>query len=143
MISEGAVIVYCDGAARGNPGPAGAGVVLQSPSGEVLERAGRYLGETTNNVAEYEALILGLERAAERGAREVHVMADSELMVRQLQGRYKVKAPHLKPLYERARALMGRFDRVVVRHVPRARNAAADQMANRAIDERLSPAAGG
>ncbi len=137
MSADEVLLLYCDGAARGNPGPAGAGVVLQRPSGEVVERCGRYLGEATNNVAEYEALLLGLERARARGAREVHVMADSQLMIRQLEGAYKVRAAHLKPRVERARQLISSFERVVLRHVPREENRAADQMANLAIDERL------
>lgn len=129
--------VYSDGAARGNPGPAGAGAVLTDASGRVLERVGRYLGVQTNNYAEYMGLLLGLERAKARGAREVEVFADSELMVRQLEGRYQVKSPTLRPLYEEARALLRTFARVRVAHVPRAQNAAADEMSNRAIDERL------
>ena len=132
-----ALTQHSDGGSRGNPGPAGAGAVIQAPSGEVVARLGRYLGRTTNNVAEYQGLLLGLRHALAGGAREVQVAADSELMVKQLRGQYQVKAAHLKPLFAEARALLGRFDRVEVVHVPRAENAAADQMANRAVDERL------
>lgn len=132
------VRVCSDGAARGNPGPAGAGAVIQDESGEVLLRLGRYLGETTNNVAEYEGLLLGLRHALELGAREVQVVADSELLVKQLKGQYRVKAPHLKPLFQEARSLLSRFEAREVMHVLRAENKAADEMANRAIDERLA-----
>ncbi|HWV39080.1 MAG TPA: ribonuclease HI family protein [Vulgatibacter sp.] len=129
--------VYSDGAARGNPGPAGAGAVLTTPDGEVVERLGRYLGRNTNNYAEYMGLILGLERARELGAQEVHVFADSELLIRQLEGRYQVKAPNLRPLFARATALLRGFDRVRLAHVRRELNAEADEMSNRAIDERM------
>jgi ribonuclease HI len=130
--------VYSDGAARGNPGPAGAGAVLADTEGRVVERLGRYLGVQTNNVAEYTGLLLGLARARELGAEAVEVYADSELMIRQLEGRYQVKAPGLKPLFEQARGLLRGFrGGVRLTHVPRAQNAEADAMSNRAIDERL------
>lgn len=131
------VRVYSDGAARGNPGPAGAGAVLVSPTGQVVERLAKYLGVQTNNFAEYTALIIGLQRAYELGVSEVEVFADSELMIRQLSGRYQVKSPSLKPLHEQARNLLNQFDRVKLVHVPREMNAAADEMSNKAIDERL------
>ncbi len=129
--------VYSDGAARGNPGPSGAGAVLVDPRGRVVERLGKYLGVQTNNVAEYTALILGLQRARELGVDEVEVFADSELMIRQLGGRYQVKSPSLRPLYEQARGLHNEFSRFKLVHVPREMNAAADEMSNKAIDERL------
>lgn len=129
--------VYSDGAARGNPGLSGAGAVLTTPEGEVVERLGRFLGVQTNNVAEYTALLLGLERARELGASEVDVLADSELMIRQLEGRYQVKAPGLKPLFQKARAMLQGFKTVTLQHIPRAQNADADEMSNRAIDERM------
>lgn len=131
------VRIYSDGAARGNPGPAGAGAVLTDPSGKVLERLGRYLGRQTNNHAEYMGLIIGLERAKELGVRRVQIFADSELMIRQLQGRYQVKSATLKPLYERARKLVASFEKATLTHVLRAQNAEADEMSNRAIDERM------
>lgn len=131
------VRVYSDGAARGNPGPAGAGAVLMDPEGEIVERLGRFLGVNTNNYAEYMGLIIGLERARELGVREVEVMADSELMIKQLGGQYKVKAENLRPLYEEALALLRTFDAVRLKHVPRAQNKDADEMSNRAIDERM------
>lgn len=129
--------VYSDGAARGNPGPSGAGAVLIQPSGQVVERLGKYLGIQTNNYAEYMGLLLGLERARELGFREVEIFADSELMIRQLGGRYQVKSPTLRPLYEAALRLLNDFSRVKLVHVPREMNTAADEMSNRAIDERL------
>ncbi len=129
--------VYSDGAARGNPGPSGAGAVLVEPSGQVVDRLGKYLGVQTNNYAEYMGLLLGLKRARELGVKEVEVFADSELMIRQLGGRYQVKSPSLRPLYEEALRLLNDFSRVKLVHVPREMNSAADEMSNRAIDERL------
>ncbi len=129
--------LYVDGAARGNPGPAGAGAVILSPDGHVVAKLGKFLGDSTNNVAEYMGLILGLKRAKAMGIKELDVFADSELMVKQLAGDYAVKAEHLRPLYEEARALLKGFSEVQVTHVPREQNAQADLMSNRAIDERL------
>jgi ribonuclease HI len=129
--------LYVDGAARGNPGPAGAGAVILSPEGHVVARLGKFLGDSTNNVAEYMGLILGLRRAKAMGIKELDVFSDSELMVKQLAGDYAVKADHLRPLHEEARSLLKGFSEVEVRHVPREENAQADLMSNRAIDERL------
>lgn len=129
--------VYSDGAARGNPGLSGAGAVLVEPNGQVVDRLGKFLGVQTNNFAEYMGLILGLRRARQLGVREVEVYADSELMIRQLGGRYQVKSPTLRPLYEEALKLLNDFSRVKLVHVPREMNAAADEMSNRAIDERM------
>ena len=129
--------LYSDGAARGNPGPAGAGAVLVEPSGQVVDRLGKFLGHQTNNYAEYQGLLLGLKRARELGVREVEVFADSELMIRQLGGRYQVRSPSLRPLYDEAVKLLNDFSRVKLVHVPREMNQAADEMSNRAIDERL------
>jgi ribonuclease HI len=129
--------LFTDGAARGNPGPAGAGAVIISPEGHVVAKIGKYLGETTNNVAEYTGLILGLKRAKAMGLRELDVLADSELLVKQLSGEYAVKADHLRPLHDEAKALLKGFEQVEVRHIPREENVAADEMSNRAIDLRL------
>ena len=129
--------LYTDGAARGNPGPAGAGAVIVSPDGHIVAKIGKFLGESTNNVAEYMGLILGLKRAKAMGIKELEVLADSELMVKQLAGDYAVKADHLKPLHDEAKALLRGFSWVEVRHIPREENAQADAMSNRAIDERL------
>lgn len=129
--------LFSDGAARGNPGPAGAGAVLMDAEGRVVARLGRFLGVQTNNYAEYMGLLLGLKHARSLGVKELEVLADSELLIRQLQGRYQVKSPTLRPLYEEARALLGQFSRVKLTHVPREKNKAADEMSNRAIDERM------
>ncbi|MFO0594802.1 MAG: ribonuclease HI family protein [Myxococcaceae bacterium] len=129
--------LYSDGAARGNPGPAGAGAVLVEPSGQVVDKLGKFLGHQTNNFAEYHGLLLGLKRARELGVREVEVFADSELMIRQLGGRYQVKSPSLRPLYEEALKVLNEFERVKLVHVPREMNRAADEMSNRAIEERM------
>jgi ribonuclease HI len=126
--------VYVDGGARGNPGPAGIGVVITSDDGVELARANDYIGVATNNVAEYHALLLGLERARALGAREVAVVNDSELVARQLTGQYRVKSADLRPLHARARAALGEFDRWTVRSVPRAENETADALVNEAID---------
>lgn len=131
----GELVIYTDGAARGNPGEAGIGVVICRPDGTMVEEIAEYAGCATNNVAEYKALIRGLERARDLGAEAVRVYADSELMVRQLQGLYAVRNEGLRPLHERARRLLAGFRRAEIAHVPRERNAAADRLANRAIDD--------
>jgi ribonuclease HI len=132
------VIVNCDGAARGNPGPAGAGAIVVDESGAVLAEVAEGLGETTNNVAEYTAVIRGLEEAKRLGAREVLLRSDSQLLINQLTGRYRVKAPHLQPLHKQVRDLMRAFARVDLEHVPRERNAAADSLANLGVDRWLA-----
>jgi len=137
-VSVKAVRVYSDGAARGNPGPAGAGAVVTDLNGKVLARLGRYLGKQTNNVAEYQGLLLGLQRAQQMGAREIEVRADSQLLIRQLKGEYRVRHPGLKPLHAEATRLLQGFERVELTHVPREENALADEMSNRAIDEKMS-----
>jgi ribonuclease HI len=129
--------LYTDGAARGNPGPAGAGAVIVNPDGHIVAKIGKFLGESTNNVAEYMGLILGLRRAKAMGIKELEVYSDSELLVKQLVGEYQVKAEHLRPLHEEARGLLQGFGFVQVRHIPREENEQADAMSNRAIDERL------
>ncbi len=131
------VRLFTDGAARGNPGPAGAGAVIVSPAGHIMAKLGKFLGESTNNVAEYTGLILGLKRAKAMGIKELDVFSDSELLVKQLAGDYAVKAEHLRPLHDEAQALLKAFPEVRVAHIPREENAAADEMSNRAIDERL------
>lgn len=129
------VFVFSDGAARGNPGPAGAGAVIKDESGQVIAELKQALGKTTNNVAEYKGLLLGLRKARELGAREVEVRADSELMVRQLNKKYAVRNEGLKPLFNEAMALLTAFDKWNAVHVPREENALADEMSNRAIDD--------
>jgi ribonuclease HI len=128
------VVVHTDGASRGNPGLAGIGVVVLGEGGEVLAEVARALGITTNNRAEYEALLEGLRQALALGADEVTVRSDSELLVRQVLGRYAVRSAELKPYVDEARRLLARFRRIRVEHVPRAANAHADALANRAID---------
>jgi ribonuclease H / adenosylcobalamin/alpha-ribazole phosphatase len=128
------VVVNADGGARGNPGPAGIGAVVATPDGRVLAEIAEGIGHTTNNVAEYKAVIAGLARARELGARRVRVLADSKLVVEQLKGAWKVRQPHLLPLHEQARRLAAGFELVSYEHVPRARNRAADALANRAMD---------
>jgi ribonuclease HI len=123
-----------DGGARGNPGPGGAGFVLEDSSGNVVRSGGRYLGPATNNIAEYEALIWGLRTALDHGVRRLRVAADSELVVRQCTGVYKVKNAGLKPLHSRACALMREFESLDVTHVRRSENEAADALANEAMD---------
>ena len=135
--TAGRMRVYSDGAARGNPGPSGAGAVLTDADGTIVARVGKYLGRQTNNYAEYMGLIIGLEHARVLGAREVDVYADSELMIRQLGGRYQVKSPTLKPLFDEAVRLLKGFAKVKLVHVPREMNKDADEMSNRAIDERM------
>ncbi|WP_177242750.1 bifunctional RNase H/acid phosphatase [Amycolatopsis marina] len=129
------VIVEADGGSRGNPGPAGYGAVVKdAETGEVLAERSEGLGIATNNVAEYQGLIAGLEAAAELGASTVDAMLDSKLVVEQLSGRWKIKNAALQPLAQRARELMAGFDRVRFEWIPRARNAHADRLANEAMD---------
>jgi ribonuclease HI len=126
--------VHVDGGARGNPGPAAIGVIVTGPGGAVLDEVAETIGETTNNVAEYRALLKGIERAAALGASRVEIINDSELVARQLQGRYKVKHAAMKPLYEQAVAALRRFEDWTIRNVPRAENAHADALVNAALD---------
>ena len=126
--------VSTDGGARGNPGPAGAGIVVQRPDGTVACRGGAFLGETTNNVAEYQALLWGLRAALALGAKKLVVRADSELVVKQMKGEYRVKNAGLKPLFCDAQLLVRRFEGVTFTHVRRAENADADALANEAMD---------
>lgn len=128
------VVVHVDGGARGNPGPAAVGVVIADPDGTVLEEHGETIGVATNNVAEYRALLCGLERARALGADEIEVYGDSALVVNQVKGAWKVKQPHLRPLRDEAAAALSRFRRRSIAHVPRGRNAHADALVNQALD---------
>jgi ribonuclease HI len=132
------VTVSCDGASRGNPGPAGAGAQITGPDGSVLAEVAEGLGETTNNVAEYTAVIRGLERALELGATDVLLRSDSQLLINQLTGRYRVKTSHLQPLHRRVRELAARFETIEYEHVRRERNTEADRLANLGVDEYLA-----
>ena len=127
-------LIYTDGASRGNPGPASFGAVVYDPEGKERHRISEAIGVTTNNVAEYRGLIAGIEAALALGAARLEVRMDSELIVRQVIGRYRVKNPGLIPLHNRLLALRSRFDEVVFRHVPRAQNKLADALANQALD---------
>ncbi len=128
------VLVHIDGASRGNPGPAAYGVVMESDDGSPLVAFAKALGETTNNVAEYQALLAALEYALAHHYPRVRVLTDSELLARQMAGTYKVKSPDLRPLYDQARRLGARFESFAIEHVPRERNREADRLANRALD---------
>ena len=137
-MSDKCLSLFTDGACRGNPGNGGAGAVLVGKDGEVVGTAKKFLGHCTNNIAEYQALLLGLEEAQGRGATAISIYLDSELLVRQIQGVYRVKNPALKPLMADIQALLARFKTWQVAHVPRCNNAAADKLANEAIDEAVT-----
>ena len=128
-------VLYCDGASRGNPGPASIGFVLYDPAGIPVAEVGDAIGETTNNVAEYKALIAGLETSLEQGVSQIDVRLDSQLLVKQVTGEYRVKASHLKPLQRQAVKLLTRFDEATIVHVRRELNSVADALANEALDE--------
>ncbi len=130
--------INTDGGARGNPGPAGCGVVVKNDQGLIIENISHYLGEATNNVAEYTALILALEAAEKLGAQELHINMDSELVVRQMQGKYKIKEPTLQELAKKVFVLQNKFKLINFTHVRREFNKEADQLVNQAIDEALA-----
>jgi ribonuclease HI len=125
--------VYTDGAAKGNPGPAGIGVLLADEAGETVEECAEYIGKATNNVAEYKALMRGLELVAKYQPEELHIRSDSELMVRQILGIYKVKNPGLQPLFKQVKLQLGQFPKWEIKHVPRNENSLADGLANQGI----------
>lgn len=130
--------LYTDGASRGNPGKGGAGAVLYNEKGETVAGIKEFLGVCTNNTAEYKALILGLEEALRNGCRTLHIFMDSELLVRQISGRYRVKNENLKILMKEVKRLLSFFNEYTVEHVERSKNKVADQLANEAIDEVLA-----
>ena len=132
------VVVHVDGGARGNPGPAAVAAVASSADGDILGERKQYIGEATNNVAEYRALLLGLELARGLGAEEVEVVSDSELVARQIGGEYKVKHPRLKPLFIEATRELRTFHKWAVLTVGREDNARADELVNEALDEALT-----
>ncbi len=133
--SSGAYTANIDGAARGNPGPASYGVVVRKPDGSPHESLGKYIGRTTNNVAEYYALIAALDYAAAHGIRNLRVESDSQLIVNQIKGIYKVKHPDLRPLHERAKKQAASLEAFQIQYVPRERNRDADALANAALDK--------
>lgn len=135
--SESAWLLMVDGAARGNPEKAGCGAVILDEQGAVVRELYRYLGHATNNVVEYEALLMGLEELSRLGRKKIKVQSDSELLVRQLNGQYRVKNAKLKNLYARVRDLLREFECYSIFHVPREENRLADRLANRAIDDQL------
>jgi ribonuclease HI len=128
------LVVNVDGGARGNPGPAAIAAVASTPDGEVVDSRGEAIGTATNNVAEYRALLLGIELAREHGAAEVELIGDSELIVKQVNGEYRVKDAGLRPLHAQVRAALEGFDRWSIRHVRREQNAAADALVNETLD---------
>lgn len=129
------LVIHVDGGARGNPGPAAIGVVISGPDGKVLEQVAERIGVTTNNVAEYRAVLRGLERAQALGASEIELIGDSQLVARQLTGAYKVKHPMMKELHREATRALEAFSRWHIQTVPRAENAGADALVNAALDE--------
>ena len=133
--SIGAYRANIDGGSRGNPGPASYGVVFRDPHGQVTAKLKKYIGRSTNNVAEYYGLIAALDYAQEHGIRALLIQSDSELLVRQMRGQYKVKSPELRPLFERAHKMMRAFESFKIEHVYREQNAEADALANEALDE--------
>ena len=131
------VTLHCDGGSRGNPGPAGVGVVITDASGEVIGEVSQAIGVATNNVAEYEAVIRGLARAQELGATEVDLVGDSELVAKQITGQYKVKHPDMKPLHAQVKQALLQFSDWTIKTVPRAQNSDADALVNQALDAAL------
>lgn len=131
------VQIFTDGAARGNPGPAGIGIVIRNEK-EVLLEVSDYIGKTTNNIAEYMALIRGLEEALDMGQRHIEVFADSELLVKQIKGEYKVKNEGLAPLFYNVRSLIKKFKQFSITHVPREENEHADVLSNKGIDDQMT-----
>ncbi|MDQ6840990.1 MAG: ribonuclease HI family protein [Actinomycetota bacterium] len=130
------LVLHVDGGARGNPGPAAIGVVVSDADGEVLDEIAEPIGVATNNVAEYRAVLRGVQRARQLGARELELVGDSELIARQLMGVYKVKHPAMRELHTQAVAALREFDRWSIRTVPRDQNAGADALVNQALDAR-------
>lgn len=131
---EGWFVAHCDGGSRGNPGPAGFGAVIEDPQGQVAARLSEYLGKQTNNYAEYAGLLAVLKWAGANGVARLRVVSDSELMVKQMKGQYRVASPALRPLWEDAKRLAGRLERFEMRHTLRGGNQEADRLANEAMD---------
>ena len=128
------LIIYTDGAARGNPGPAAIGVILKDEKGNIVDTISRRLAPTTNNQAEYQAIITALEKAISLGARNAIIKSDSELVVKQINGLYKIKNTVLRPMYQKVVQLIGTLESFSISYLPRAQNAAADALANKALD---------
>ncbi len=130
----GRLVVNVDGGSRGNPGPAAIGVVVSSPEGEILDELGETIGDATNNVAEYRALLRGIEHATELGGTELELIGDSELVVKQVRGEYRVKDAGLKPLHAQVKAALAGLGSWSIHNVPREQNAEADRLVNEALD---------
>ncbi len=139
MASSKSFYLYTDGGARGNPGPAGAGVVLLDDNKNVILEVDKYLGNMTNNEAEYTALLLGLSYAKIKGVQKIQCLLDSELVVKQLNGEYKVRMAHLFELYTKVKNLENDFESVTYAHIPRAENSHADKLVNKALDAATTP----
>jgi ribonuclease HI len=138
---DGWFIAHCDGGSRGNPGPSGYGAVIEDAQGGIAARLSEFLGIQTNNFAEYSGLIAVLNWALGNGVKRLRVVSDSELMVKQMKGQYKVASPVLRPLYEQARRLAGKLDRFEMRHTLRGGNKEADKLANEAMDKGMGKTA--
>src|SRR5580704_15126420 len=134
------IVAYCDGGSRGNPGPAGFGVYIQDSAGNVLAELSQFLGKHTNNFAEYSALLAALQFAIANGHRALRVVSDSELMVKQIKGQYRVNSPELRPLYDEAKRRIARLDHFQIQHVLREKNQRADRLANLAMDRGMGRA---
>jgi probable phosphoglycerate mutase len=131
---EGWHTAHCDGGSRGNPGPSGYGAVVEDPEGHIVAQLSEFLGSQTNNYAEYSGLLAVLAWATQHGAKRLRVVSDSELMVKQMKGQYKVASPILRPLWEEAKRRAGRLDKFEMRHTLRGGNKQADRLANEAMD---------
>src|ERR1700760_2837986 len=134
------IVAYCDGGSRGNPGPAGFGVYIQDSAGRVLAELSEYLGARTNNFAEYSALLAALEFAITNGHKSLRVISDSELMVKQMKGQYRVNSPELRPMYDEAKRRVSQVDHFQIQHVLREKNRHADRLANLAMDRGMGRA---
>ena len=129
------IVAHVDGGSRGNPGPAAYGVAIKTPQGKSVTAFAKFLGETTNNFAEYQGLLAALDYALSHGYARLRVLTDSELMAQQISGRYKVRSPGLKPLHDKAQAMIARLEAFSIRHVYREQNREADRLANQAMDD--------
>src|SRR3984885_14219024 len=134
------IVAYCDGGSRGNPGPAGFGVYIQDSAGKVLAELSEFVGKRTNNFAEYSALLAALEFAISNGHRSLRVVSDSELMVKQMKGQYRVNSPELRPLYDEAKRRVTKIEHFQIQHVLREKNRHADRLANLAMDRGMGRA---
>jgi probable phosphoglycerate mutase len=138
MLTLTEIVAHIDGGSRGNPGPAAYGVAIETPQGQPVTGFGKYIGKTTNNVAEYQGLLAALEYALNNAHPRLRVLTDSELMAHQINGRYKVRSPDLKPLFDKAKGLISRLESFSIRHVYREQNREADRLANEAMDDAAS-----